>query len=89
MTKWVEAKSLLRATEKLVIEFIYEEIFTRFGIPHEILTDNGEQFVSKSMKELIEKYGIKHYKSSPYHPQANGQVESTNKVLESILTKTV
>jgi transposase InsO family protein len=41
------------------------------------------------MRELTEKYGIKHCKSSPYHPQANGQVESTNKVLEAILTKTV
>ena len=52
MTKWVEEKSLLRATEKSVIEFIYEEIFTCFGIPCEIVIDNGAQFVSKSMKEL-------------------------------------
>ena len=89
VTKWVEAKAMLRATKKLVIEFICEENFTRFGIPREIVTDNGAHFVSKSMKELIEQYGIKHYKSSPYHPQENGQVESTNKVLESILTKTV
>ena len=35
------------------------------------------------------KYGTRHCKSSPYHPQANGQVESTNKVLEAILTKTI
>ena len=35
------------------------------------------------------KNGIRHCKSSPYHPQANGQVESTNKVLEAILTKTI
>ena len=41
------------------------------------------------MKELTTKYGIWHCKSSPYHPQANGQVESTNKLLESILTKTI
>jgi transposase InsO family protein len=89
VTKWVEAKSLFRATEKSVVEFIYEDIFTRFGVPHEIVTDQGTQFTSKLMKELMEKYGIKHCKSSPYHPQANGQVESTNKVLETILTKTV
>jgi transposase InsO family protein len=37
------------------------------------------------MKEITEKYGIKHRKSSPYHPQANGQVESTNKVMEAII----
>ena len=33
VTKWVEAKPLVRATEKSVVEFIYEEIFTRFGVP--------------------------------------------------------
>jgi transposase InsO family protein len=38
---------------------------------------------------MTKKYGIKHRKSSPYHPQSNGQVESTNKVLEAILTKTI
>ena len=89
VTKWVEAKALFRATEKSVVEFIYEEIFTRFGAPREIVTDQGTQFTSKSMKEITMKYGIWHWKSSAYHPQANGQVESTNKVLESILTKTI
>ena len=79
----------MRATDNSVIEFIYEEIFTRFGVPCEIVTDNGAQFVSNSMKELTEQYVIKHCKSSPYHPQANGQVESTNKVVEAILTKNI
>ena len=37
----------------------------------------------------MENYKIKHGKSTPYHPQANGQVESTNKVIEGILTETV
>jgi transposase InsO family protein len=81
VTKWVEAKSLFRATEKSVVEFIYEDIFTHFSAPHEIVTDQGTQFTSKLMRELTEKYGIKHRKYSPYHPQDNGQVESTKKVL--------
>jgi transposase InsO family protein len=89
VTKWVEAKALFKATEKYVVEFIYEDIFTCFGVPHETVTYQGTQFTSKLMRELTEKYGIKHCKSSPYHPQDNGQVESTNKVFEAILTKTV
>ena len=36
VTKWVEAKALFRATEKSTLEFIYEEIFTRFGVPREL-----------------------------------------------------
>jgi transposase InsO family protein len=87
--KWVEGKALFRAIEKSVVEFIYEDIFTRFGLPHEIVTNQGTQFTSKLMIELTDKYGIKHCKYSPYHPQANGQVESKKKVLEAILTKTV
>ena len=47
VTKWVEAKSFFRAIEKYVVEFIYEEIFTRFGVPRETVTDQGTQFTSK------------------------------------------
>ena len=73
-----------------MVEFIYEEIFARFGhVPREIVTDQGTQFTSKLMKELTMKYGILHCKYSPYHPQVNGQVKSTNKLLEAILTKTI
>jgi transposase InsO family protein len=72
VTKWVEAKALFRAIEKFVVEFIYEDMFTCFGVPCEIVTDQGIQFTSKLMKEITDKYGIKHCKYSPYHPQANG-----------------
>ena len=41
------------------------------------------------MLDIADKYQIKHRKSTPYHPQANGQVEFTNKNLEAIMTKTV
>ena len=58
VTKWVEAKALFRALDKFVVEFIYEEIFTRFGVPREIVNDQGSQFTSKLMKELTTKYGI-------------------------------
>jgi hypothetical protein len=89
VTKWVEAKALPSATENSVVQFLFEDIFTRFGVPREIVTDQGSQFTSKLMEKLMEEYKIKHRKSTPYHPQANGQVESTNKVLEGIITKTV
>ena len=89
VTKWVEAKPLPRATEQTVVNFLFEEIFVRFGVPREIVTDQGAQFTSKLVQEIAEKYKIKHRKSTPYHPQANGQVESTNKTLEGIITKIV
>eukprot|EP00253_Pinus_taeda_P013313 PITA_13313 len=89
VTKWVEAKALVRATEHTVVNFLFEEIFVRYGIPREIMTDQGTQFTSKLVKDITDKYQIKHRRSTPYHPQANGKVESTNKTLEGIITKIV
>jgi transposase InsO family protein len=89
VTKWVEEKSLQSASEQSVVYFLFNGIFTRFGVPQEIVTDQGTQFTSNLVKVVTEQYQIKHRKSTPYHPQANGQVESTNKVIESILTKTI
>jgi transposase InsO family protein len=89
VTKWVEAKALYSANERSVVDFLFEEIFTHFGVPREIVTDQGTQFTFNLVKDLTKQYKIKHIKSSPFHPQGNGQVESTNKVIEVILTKIV
>ena len=78
VTKWVEAKALPRATEQTLVNFLFEEIFVRFGVPRDIFTNQGAQFTSKLVQEIEEKYKIKHQKSTPYDPHANGQVESTN-----------
>ena len=89
MTKWVEVVALVKANDQVVIDFMYGEIFTRFGVPKEIIKNGGPQFVLHKLEALLQKYHIQHIITSPYHPQANGQVESTNKVIEAILTKTV
>ena len=89
VTKWVEAKVVSFAIEKVVVDFIFTENFIRFGVPREIVSENGLQFISNLVQDVMEQYKIRHRKSTPYHPQENGKVESTNKVIESILTKTI
>jgi len=89
MTKWVEAKTLIRANEESVLAFLFEEIFVRFGVPRKLVTDGRPPFNSHCFKATLQKYHIHHRMTTPYHPQANGQVESTNKVIEAILTKIV
>jgi transposase InsO family protein len=68
VTKWVEAKALYSDKEQSVVDFLFEEIFTHFGVPREIVIDQGTQFTSNLVKALTEQYKIKHRKSSPYHP---------------------
>jgi len=68
VTKWVEARALLFANEKSIVSFLFEHIFTRFGVPREIVTDQGAHFTSKMMERLMEDYKIKHRKSTSYHP---------------------
>ena len=89
MKKWVEVVALVKVNDQAVIDLLYGEIFTHFRVPKEVVTDGEPQFLSNQFEALLRKYHIQHRIASPYHPQANGQVESTNKVIEDILTKMV
>uniref|UniRef100_A0A2N9GPG2 Uncharacterized protein n=1 Tax=Fagus sylvatica TaxID=28930 RepID=A0A2N9GPG2_FAGSY len=52
-----------------------------FGIPRAFISDNGRQFDNSPFREFCEELGIHNHYSSPGHPQANGQVEVTNRSL--------
>ena len=58
-----------------------------FGVPARILTDQGKNFESALMKALCTKLGIKKLRTSPAHPQTNGQVERFNRTLFNMLKK--
>lgn len=47
VTKWVEVKAVTKATKNTVVTFLFEEIFVRYGVPRQIVTDQGAQFTSK------------------------------------------
>jgi transposase InsO family protein len=86
-TKWVEATSFSILKAKHVARFIESNIICSYGVPHEIISDNGMHFEDE-VQRILQKYGVKHHKSSPYQPQTNGVVESTNKNVKVILKKT-
>ncbi len=88
-TKWVEAKALPTKEAVRVARFLYENIITRFGCPLEFVSDQGAEFLNQVIHELMQKHMIVHKKSTVYYPQANGQAESTNKILQNILKKIV
>ena len=73
---------------RVVVKFLKENIFSRFGTPP-LLSENETHFCNRAFKALMRKYSITHKLSIAYHPQANGQVEVTNKKINLILEKTV
>ena len=60
-------------------------IFARYGYPFTLKSDNGPQFVSAEFEKFLEECGIAHRKSTPWWPQANGEVERQNRSLVKML----
>ena len=84
-TKWVEAEALATITEKNIRSFVWRNIICRFRIPRVLVSDNRKQFNNSAFRDFCSEVGIKNYYSSPVHPQANGQVEVTNRSLLKII----
>ena len=75
---------LASTTTEAVAEALLS-IFARVGVPVEVLSDNGPQFVSDRMKEVSRLMSIQWVNSFPYHPQANGLVEMFHGTLNKML----
>ena len=84
-TKWVEAEALATITGKNVRSFVWKNIVYRYGIPWVLVLDNGKQFDNDAFRDFCSQLGIRNHYSSPIHPQANGQVEVTNRSLLKII----
>jgi len=55
-----------------VISFLETNIFSIFGLPLEIITDNGFAFIYAKLAQFLTKLGVKHFTSSAYYPEGNG-----------------
>ena len=86
-TKRVETEPLANIRDVDTKRFVWKNIFTRFGIPHTLISDNGLQFDSKSFRRYCCDLGITNRYSTSAYSQGNGQAETINKVIVGELKK--
>ena len=80
-SKWIEAEAYKHVTETEVISFLTKNVITRYGIPSEIICENGTQFTGGRVRRFCQKWNIELITSTPRYPQSNGQAESSNKIV--------
>lgn len=87
-SKWIEIVKMDRTTAGSVISKL-REIFSRFGIPKQVVSDNGPPFSSEEFEKFLSDNGIQHIFSAPYHPASNGAAESAVKICKKIIKKAI
>ena len=73
-SKWLEVAVVSAATSRNTIDKL-REMFARHGIPETMVTDNGTPFTSFEFQTFVDRNGIQHCRSAPYHSASNGLVE--------------
>ena len=89
VSKWVKAIPTMTNDHQEVLRFITRCIFARYSCPRAIISDGGSHFNNSHLRALLKKYGVHHRITTPYHPQANGQVEVSNREVKIILKKKI
>jgi len=72
-----------------VADTIFKEWLCKYGIPAQIHTDAGKEFINKLAAEMMQLINVPHTKTSPAHPQCNAQVEVFNKTVKKYLASFV
>lgn len=87
-TRYPEAVALRNIDAETIADELVT-IFSRVGIPQEILTDQGANFTSHLLTELYRMLHIRPIRTTPYHPQTDGLVERFNQTLKHMLRRSV
>ena len=70
---------------KTAADRLYNDFMLRYGLPGKILHDQGREFENNLFSQLSKYCGIKRLRTTPYHPQTNGQTESMNQTILAML----
>ena len=80
------------ATLRLQLEKTIEvlrSLFAHYGIPEEVVSDNGPQLASEELSQFLKQNGVKFTRVPPYHPASNGAAERSVQTAKTFLTKQV
>ena len=84
-SRWIECIPM-KSTSSQETALQLKVLFCKFGIPMEVVTDNGPQFRSKFFLDFAGDFGFRHITSSPHYPQSNGAAERAVKTVKHMLT---
>ncbi len=84
-TKMACALSCRDQSSKQVAKILWDKFFCVFGFPERILSDQGANFESQLIRELLEVAGVKKSSTTAYHPMGSGHVERFNRTLGNMI----
>ncbi len=85
-SKWIEVFPTSSTTSAVVISCL-TRLFSSFGLPETIVSDNGTCFVSAEFQQFLKQHGIRQITSAPYHPASNGLAERAVQIVKKGLRK--
>ena len=83
---FIEVPHLKSTTSRSVIREM-KEVFTRFGVPDALVTDNAPLFASAEFAVFATMWAFEHITSSPHYPQSNGKAENAVKTIKRLFAK--
>ena len=66
-----------------------EEVFSRYGVPLQVVTDQGKEFENRLLRGLCDCYGIENVRTSPYRPSTNGAIERLHRTINVTLGRII
>jgi transposase InsO family protein len=85
LSKYTLAVPIPQQDASTVAKVFVEQIILKFGIPQTLLTDQGSNFLSELFANTCKLLRVKRIKTSSYHPETNGALERTHRVLVEYL----
>jgi hypothetical protein len=86
-SKWIEVYNMPKGTDAQKVCESLSTLFSNFGYPSQIVSDNGPPFNSKYFVDFCSSRGIEVLKSPAYHPQSNGMAERAVQTIKRLLAK--